>query len=80
MTTKLNTPFKREIEVGGQKYTVTLSPEGLKIVPKGHRNGIELAWSAILGGDAALATALNAAVAKGAPPLESMSRRPQTKH
>jgi hypothetical protein len=80
MTTKLNAPFKRELELNGEKFTVTFSPEGLKIVPKGHRNGVELAWSAILGGDAALATALNASLTPGRPALESMPRRAQTKH
>ncbi len=81
MTTKLNAPFKRELNLNGEKYTVTISPDGLKIVQKGRRKGIELAWSAIVGGDAALATALNASLAPGRAALESMSRGPgQTKH
>ena len=60
MTTKLTAPFKREIDIGGEKYTLTVSPEGLKLVLKGKRKGIELAWRAIVNGDAALSTALNA--------------------
>ena len=60
MTTKLARPFKRELEVNGEKYTLTLDPDGLKLVAKGRRKGIELKWDAIVGGDAALATALNA--------------------
>jgi hypothetical protein len=82
MTTKLNSPFKRELELNGEKYTVTISPEGLKIVQKGRRKGIELAWSAIVGGDAALATALNASLTPVRHPLESMPRSPggHTKH
>jgi hypothetical protein len=60
MTTKLARPFKRELEVNGEKYTLTLDPDGLKLVAKGRRKGIELKWEALLGGDAALATALNA--------------------
>lgn len=60
MTTKLARPFKRELEVNGEKYTLTLDPDGLKLVAKGRRKGIELKWEAIVGGDAALATALNA--------------------
>jgi hypothetical protein len=60
MTTKLARPFKRELEVNGEKYTLTLDPDGLKLVAKGRRKGIELKWEAILGGDAALASALNA--------------------
>ena len=60
MTTKLARPFKRELEVNGEKYTLTLDPDGLKLVAKGRRKGIELKWESILGGDAALASALNA--------------------
>ena len=60
MTTKLARPFKRELELNGEKYTLTLDPEGFKLVAKGRRKGIELRWESIVGGDAALATALNA--------------------
>jgi hypothetical protein len=61
MTTKLQQPFKRELDVNGDKYTLTVSPEGFRLVVKGKRKGIELTWASILGGDAALASALNAA-------------------
>jgi hypothetical protein len=60
MTTKLQQPFKRELEINGEKYTLTVTPEGFRLVVKGKRKGIELAWASIVGGDAALATALNA--------------------
>ena len=62
MTTKLQRPFKRELDINGEKYTLTLDPDGLKLVAKGRRKGIELKWEALVGGDAALATALNASV------------------
>ena len=62
MTTKLNSALKRELEVNGEKYTLTVSPEGFKLVLKGKRKGIELSWAAIVGGEAALATALNASI------------------
>jgi hypothetical protein len=62
MTTKLNSAFKRELEVNGEKYTLTVSPEGLKLVLKGKRKGIELSWASLVGGEAALATALNATI------------------
>ena len=62
MTTKLNAPFKRELVLNGEKYTVTLTPEGFKLVQKGKRKGIELTWASIISGDAALAHALNASV------------------
>jgi hypothetical protein len=64
MATKLDKPLRRELAVDGQAYMVTISPEGLKIVPKGKRKGVELAWKALIGGDAALATALNASLAR----------------
>ena len=75
MTTKLINTFKRELDLNGDKYTVTLSPEGLKLVQKGKRKGIELAWQSIVGGDAALATALNASLGEG-----YRSSMGQTKH
>ena len=70
MTTKLNAPFKRELELNGEKYTVTLTPEGFKLVQTGKRKGIELTWASIVSGDAALAHALNASVgeSRGAAP------------
>ena len=65
MATKLEKALKREIQIGEQPYMLTIDPQGLKLVPKGKRNGLELAWGALIGGDAALATALNASVTEG---------------
>jgi hypothetical protein len=62
MTTALDKTLRRQINVKGQDYIVALSPEGLKITLKGKRNGLELSWSALVSGDAALAVALNASV------------------
>jgi hypothetical protein len=62
MATKLDKPLKREIEVAGKPYMLTITPQGLKLVPKGRRKGQELAWSALVSGEAALATALNASL------------------
>jgi hypothetical protein len=62
MTTKLDGTLKRELDVGGSTYTLTLTPDGLTLVPKGRRKGYELAWEAFVSGDAALATALNASL------------------
>ena len=50
MATKLEKPLKRELNINDAPYMVTISPEGLKIVPKGKRNGLELTWKGILGG------------------------------
>ncbi len=86
MTTKLTNAFKRELDVKGEKYTLTVSPEGFKLVLKGKRKGIELAWAQIVNGEAALATALNASLSPGQhsysahPDNGGGHERNQTKH
>jgi hypothetical protein len=62
VATKLDKSLKRELDVEGAPYIVTISPEGLKIVPKGKRKGHELTWKDLLSGEAALAAALNASL------------------
>jgi hypothetical protein len=54
MTTKLEKPLKREVTVDGRAYTVTIAPEGIKVVEKGKRKGHELSWHSIVSGDAKL--------------------------
>jgi hypothetical protein len=54
MATKLDKSIKRELEHQGKLYTITLAPEGVKVVEKGKRNGKELSWASIISGDAAL--------------------------
>lgn len=49
MATKLDKSIKRELDHAGKPYTVTISPEGVKVVEKGKRNGIELSWNQIIG-------------------------------
>jgi hypothetical protein len=61
--TKLDKPLRRELMIGEKAYTLTISPDGLKITEKGHRNGIELTWKGIVNGDAGIAAALQASVA-----------------
>jgi hypothetical protein len=82
MTTKLTNAFKRELDLNGDKYTLTVSPEGFKLVLKGKRKGVELDWSQLVSGEAALATALNASLA--GPPShagsEVRSGRQGTRH
>ncbi|MBV8030910.1 MAG: hypothetical protein JO035_05325 [Betaproteobacteria bacterium] len=65
MATKLEKALKREIDIDGKPYMLTIDPAGLKLVPKGHRKGQEIAWKALVSGDAALTQALNASVAPG---------------
>jgi hypothetical protein len=60
--TKLQKPLKREIDVEGEPYVLTISPEGLKLVQKGKRKGQELSWKDLIAGEAALAAALHASL------------------
>jgi hypothetical protein len=62
MTTKLNGPLKREIEIASAPYVLTITPQGMALVLKGKRKGFEVGWDALVSGDAALATALNASL------------------
>ena len=62
MATKLDKTLKRELEIEGKLYTISISPEGIKIVPKGGRKGQEIAWKTLLSGDADLRRDLNISV------------------
>jgi hypothetical protein len=64
MATKLEKALKRELDVEGKAYMLTIDPVGLKLTEKGHRKGLEIAWKEVVSGDAALAAALNASVDK----------------
>ncbi len=66
--TPLTKPLKREVNIKGRPFVVTLSPEGIALTLKGKRKGLVLHWDDLVTGDAALATALNA----------SLSQVPQT--
>jgi hypothetical protein len=80
MTTKLTSAFKRELDVNGEKYTLTVSPEGFRLVLKGKRKGIELNWAQIVNGEAALATALNASLGQGHHSYSALSARESPSH
>jgi len=62
MATKLDKTIKRELEHEGKLYTVTMSPEGVKITPKGARKGQEITWTTLLSGDTDLRRDLNVSV------------------
>lgn len=64
MPTRLDKPLKRELEIEGEPYTLTVTAEGLKLTRKGKRKGHQLAWKDLVSGEAALATALNASLAE----------------
>ena len=58
MTAKLDSLIKRELTLGRETYTVSISPEGVRIAPKGKRKGREISWETLLSGDAELAQQL----------------------
>lgn len=62
MATRLDKPIKRELEIDGTTYMVTVSPDGVKVVEKGKRKGHELSWKALVSGDAAIAAGLRASL------------------
>lgn len=62
MTTRLDTPIRRELKIDGRPYTLTIDADGLKLVEKGRRKGQQLRWRDLVSGDAALATALSASL------------------
>jgi hypothetical protein len=63
MTTKLEKPIKREITVGGRAFTVTLSPDGLRLSEKGKRSGQSFNWEDLLSGSVALKRDLEGSLA-----------------
>ena len=60
--TPLDRPLRRELTIGEDTYTLTITPEAMKLVPKGKRKGLALQWRDLVSGDAALATALQASL------------------
>ena len=90
MTTKLEKELKREIDIGGQAFIVTITPEALSLVGKGRRKGVEIRWEEMISGEAALARALQASIvdpnvrlepsAKNvkAPPRPKPARKPRS--
>jgi len=68
MTTKLQGDLKRELLIGPQAYTLTISASGFVLALKGRRKGVEIAWADLVSGDAAMATALNASLSANIQP------------
>lgn len=50
MTTKLEKPIRREIEIDGEPFTVTITPQGVRLTRKRFRSGKAVSWKAILEG------------------------------
>ncbi|HTC38664.1 MAG TPA: hypothetical protein VK693_06905 [Steroidobacteraceae bacterium] len=60
--TPLHTTLKRALTIDGRDYVLTLNETALKLTLKGKRNGVELPWSQLVNGEAALAVALHASL------------------
>ena len=58
MATKLDKLLKREIDIDGKPYMVTLSPEGVKLTEKGKRKGQGVTWKGLVNGESATALSL----------------------
>ena len=48
MVTKLDKSLKREVEIDGTAYTVTIGTDGVRLVPKRHRKGKFVSWSSLV--------------------------------
>jgi hypothetical protein len=77
VTTKLEGDLKRELSIGRQPYTLTISPVGFTLALKGKRKGLSIEWADLVTGEAALATALNASLTANIQPTEG--KRPAGK-
>ena len=65
VATVLDKELKRQITVDGADYTVAVGPEGIRLTGKGKRRPeVELRWRDLVSGEAAMAVALNASLAK----------------
>jgi hypothetical protein len=72
MAPRIDKPLKREVELQGQLYTVTISPDGVRIVLKGKRSGArEMTWLELVSGEAELELDLVRSLAHGKPPPSS---------
>ena len=60
--TELKSALNRELMIGKTAYRLTLTPQGFKLVLKGKRKGLEIAWQDLVSGDAAMAVALRASL------------------
>ncbi len=71
MTAKLDKAIKRELELDGTVYTITIAPDGIKVTEKGKRKGSEVSWRSIISGDATLSENLKISLDASAPPADS---------
>jgi hypothetical protein len=58
MATKLDKLLKREIDIDGKPYMISLSPDGVKLTEKGKRKGLGVSWKGLANGESATALSL----------------------
>jgi len=47
MSTKLEKTIRREIEIDGEPFTISISPEGFRLTKKRFRSGVALSWKTL---------------------------------
>jgi len=47
MSTKLEKTIRREIEIDGEPFTISISPDGFRLTKKRFRSGVALSWKAV---------------------------------
>jgi hypothetical protein len=48
MSTRLEKPIRREIEIDGERFTLIVAPDGLRLTKKRFRSGLAVSWKALL--------------------------------
>ena len=81
MATKLDKLLKREIDIDGKPYMVTLSPDGVKLTEKGKRKGQGVSWKGLVNGESATAISLSSGPSESSesesePEAEAASEQP----
>jgi hypothetical protein len=58
MATKLDKTIRREIVIDGEPFTISVSPDGLRLTRKRFRSGVVLSWKSLWGRHAGQAFSL----------------------
>jgi hypothetical protein len=74
--TPLHSTLKRALTIDGREYVLTLNETALKLTLKGKRNGVELPWTQLVNGEAALAVALHASLGAFPEKASPVAKRP----
>jgi hypothetical protein len=49
MATKLDKTIRRELEIDGEAFTLTVSPDGVRLTRKRFRSGVAISWKSLWG-------------------------------